>query len=114
MSTRRRSSRRWTRMSLARIALLLGSVAFLIPPACAENWPRFRGPNGEGIAKDKEVPVQWTERDGVVWKTALPGVGHSSPVIWGDRIFIQSAAENQRLLLCLRVGDGEISWTHAE
>ena len=101
-------------MAPTRIGLLLASIVSLVPSVSAENWPRFRGPNGEGIAKDKGVPVEWTERDGVAWKTALPGVGHSSPVIWGDRIFLQSAAANQRLLLCLRVGNGEISWTHAE
>jgi outer membrane protein assembly factor BamB len=78
----------------------------------AENWPRFRGPNGEGIARDTGVPVEWTADNGVLWKTVLPGVGHSSPIVWGDRIFVQSATASERMLLCLRAGDGKILWTH--
>jgi hypothetical protein len=50
----------------------------------AENWPRFRGPNGTGIATDKDIPIEWTETC-FWWKTALPGGGHSSPIVWGDR-----------------------------
>jgi outer membrane protein assembly factor BamB len=83
--------------------------------AQAGNWPRFRGPNGSGIAPDKDIPVHWTEQDGVLWKTAVPGTGNSSPVIWGDFLFLQSARANggERLLLCLRVSDGKILWTQA-
>src|SRR5262245_51819127 len=101
-------------MRSARIGLAVASIAFLLPAVGAENWPRFRGPNGDGISADKGVPVQWTERDGVAWKVALPGIGHSSPVIWGDRLFVQSADEKHRMLLCLRVADGKPLWTHVE
>jgi outer membrane protein assembly factor BamB len=79
--------------------------------AHAENWPRFRGPNGEGIAHDKHVPVQWTEKEGIAWRTAIPGTGNSSPIVWGDRIFLQSATEKERMLLCLSVHDGKVLWT---
>src|SRR5260370_29075992 len=79
----------------------------VVPAARAENWPRFRGPNGDGISASKQIPVQWTERDGLLWKTTLPGVGHSSPVIWGDRLFLQSASVTERMLICLRVSDGK-------
>ncbi|HJZ96003.1 MAG TPA: PQQ-binding-like beta-propeller repeat protein [Candidatus Solibacter sp.] len=84
-----------------------------VPMANAENWPRFRGPNGEGIAKDKGIPIEWTKRD-VLWKTAIPGIGHSSPVVWGDRVFLQSATESERVLLCVRVRDGKLLWTRTE
>jgi outer membrane protein assembly factor BamB len=101
-------------MLVARFGLLLVSIVWLASSAGAENWPRFRGPNGEGIAPDKGVPVQWTEADGVLWKTSLPGTGHSSPVIWGDRLFVQSATQAERVLACLRVSDGKVLWTHKE
>jgi outer membrane protein assembly factor BamB len=91
------------------MSLAIGATA-----AHAENWPRFRGPNGDGISASKNIPVQWSERDGVIWKTELPGVGHSSPVIWGDRLFVQSATATERMLVCIRVSDGKELWTHKE
>jgi outer membrane protein assembly factor BamB len=97
-------------MARQRISLLLISLTVLVHTARAENWPRFRGPNGEGVSASKNVPVQWTERDGLVWKAALPGIGHSSPVIWGDRLFVQSATPTERMLLCYRVRDGKELW----
>jgi outer membrane protein assembly factor BamB len=89
--------------------LLLGGAG----EAIAGNWPRFRGPNGTGVATDKDVPLHWTADKGVLWKTALPGAGNSSPVIWGDRLFVQSADENDRLLLCLDVAGGKILWSRS-
>lgn len=79
----------------------------------AANWPRFRGPNGTGIAMDTDIPVQWSAKDGILWKTAVPGAGNSSPVIWGDRIFLQSASADgkERLLLCLSTSDGKVLWS---
>jgi outer membrane protein assembly factor BamB len=95
------------------LGLLLLAVALetLAQPANADNWPRFRGPNGAGIAADKEVPIHWTQKDGVLWRTAIPGQGNSSPVVWGDRLFLQSATVKERMLLCLNVHDGKILWT---
>jgi outer membrane protein assembly factor BamB len=91
--------------------LLLGSVC----PASASPWPRFRGPNGTGIASDKDIPVQWTEADGLLWKVAIPGAGNSSPVVWGDHVFVQSASADgrERLLLCLRATDGKALWSRS-
>ncbi len=84
-------------------------------PVCglvsAGDWPRFRGPNGTGIAADKDVPVKWTEEN-ILWKTPIPGAGHSSPIVCKGRIFLQSASEDggERCLLCLDAGKGEILW----
>ena len=77
----------------------------------ADPWSQFRGPNGQGTSDEKGIPLQWTDADWA-WKTALPGGGHSSPVVWGDRIFITSADEQAatRILLCLRLSDGSILW----
>jgi outer membrane protein assembly factor BamB len=88
----------------------LGVLLSCVAIAPAANWPRFRGPNGAGIAADKNIPVKWSEKEGILWKTALPGVGHSSPVVWGDRLFLESATPQERVLLCVDVSDGKILW----
>jgi outer membrane protein assembly factor BamB len=63
------------------------AASFLI--AAVDDWPRWRGPNDDGVARGT-APVQWTEKN-IVWKAEVPGRGHSSPVIWGDRIFLTTA-----------------------
>jgi outer membrane protein assembly factor BamB len=75
------------------------------------NWPRWRGPEQNGHSADTKLPVQWTASK-VVWKTALPGVGQSSPIIWGDRIFLTSALEKgaERLVFCVDRKSGKILW----
>ena len=80
-----------------------------------EPWPRFRGPNGTGSSGDKDVPVQWTGKDHVLWQTEIPGAGNSSPIVWGDRVFLQSASADgkERLLLCLNATDGKVVWSRA-
>jgi outer membrane protein assembly factor BamB len=100
---------------MKQITVALGSlivVAFCCAGlALASDWPRFRGPNGTGIALDKNVPVEWAESD-VLWKTPIPGLGNSSPIVWGNHIFIQSADRNgkERYLICLSANDGKILW----
>src|SRR5579883_3489445 len=82
-------------------------------PARAADWPRFRGPNGTGISADKEVPVRWNESSGFLWKVAIPGHGNSSPIVWGQQIFLQTASNNgaERSLICLSAVDGKTLWT---
>jgi outer membrane protein assembly factor BamB len=91
-------------------ALLLLAAACLATAARADNWPRFRGPNGTGVAADKDVPVEWSDKKNLLWKTPLPGAGASSPVVWGDRLFVQSAEDTERILLCVNVADGKVLW----
>ena len=57
----------------------------------ADHWPQWRGPLGTGVAPDADPPVQWSEDDNVRWKSPLPGLGHSTPVVWGDRVFLTTA-----------------------
>lgn len=77
----------------------------------AQEWTRFRGPNGTGISPAKTIPTTWTEKD-INWKVALPGIGHSSPVLWGEKIFVTSAEEQagQVFVLCLKAADGVVLW----
>ncbi len=62
-------------------------------PAPTRNWPQFRGPNASGIAESASPPVKWNveEKQNVGWKTPIPGLGHSSPIIWEDKVFVTSA-----------------------
>ena len=89
-------------------ALVLAFSAF----APAENWPAWRGPRGDGTSLEKNVPVTWSGTKNVVWKTAVPGKGHASPIVWEDRIFLVTALKDkaQRLLLCLDRKSGKILW----
>jgi len=78
-----------------------------------EGWNRFRGPNGSGVS-ESSVPVSWGQRD-FAWRTELPGAGHSSPVIYSDRLFVTSAEEDpgKRHLICLDRRSGKILWTRS-
>jgi outer membrane protein assembly factor BamB len=97
------------RPTLCRLVPVLVALAGAAPAALAD-WPRFRGPNGTGTV-DGPLPVRWTAAD-VLWKTSLPGIGHSSPVLGGGRLFVQSAAGDgsARWLLCLDAADGKVLW----
>jgi outer membrane protein assembly factor BamB len=78
----------------------------------AEDWPCWRGPRLDGTSQEVGVPLKWSQTENIVWKTPIPGKGHSSPIIWGDRIFVTSCVESdeQRLLLCLDRRDGKVIW----
>lgn len=92
-------------------ALIITLIIFSASVSHAQQWSRYRGPNGQGISYDKNVPVKWTLND-YNWKVGLPGGGHSSPVIWGDKVFITSGdlKADKGFLLALRVSDGKILW----
>ncbi|MBX3411724.1 MAG: PQQ-binding-like beta-propeller repeat protein [Pirellulales bacterium] len=77
----------------------------------AQEWTRFRGPNGTGVVESAGIPVTWTADD-YNWVAKLPGLGHSCPVLWGDRIFLTSASEDgtTRTAICLDT-TGKILWT---
>lgn len=68
-------------------------IAALASVTSAENWPQWRGPGGLGVSSEAKLPTEWAPDKNVVWKTELPGSGHSSPVIWGERIFLTSVIE---------------------
>ncbi len=94
--------------------LLGAAVVFNAAMLHGENWPRFRGPNGAGVSDAKSIPVEWTDDD-YNWVAELPGEGHSSPVVWGERLFVTSADADagQRYLLCLDTTDGRELWRQA-
>ncbi|MCP4189373.1 MAG: PQQ-binding-like beta-propeller repeat protein [Planctomycetaceae bacterium] len=77
----------------------------------AQEWSRFRGPNGSGISETTDIPAQWTSAD-YNWRVELPGIGHSSPVVWGERLFLLSADPDNatRYMICLDRKTGEKIW----
>jgi outer membrane protein assembly factor BamB len=86
------------------VVSLLGLLAVVVSPPSAQNgrrndtnWPSFRGPNACGIAEGYATPTTWSAESGknVLWKAPIPGLAHSSPVIWGNRIFLTTAVSGQ-------------------
>ena len=94
-----------------RATLACAVVLALHAAVDAQDWTRFRGPNGTGHSDATTIPAEWTDTD-YNWRVSLPGVGHSSPVLWGDRIFLLSADPDtaERYVLCLSAVDGHELW----
>ena len=80
-------------------------------PVHSENWDRFRGPDGTGALKSGKFPDAWTSKE-YAWSFKLPGVGHSSPVLWGDKLFTTCASEStgEQFVLCLDARSGKKLW----
>jgi outer membrane protein assembly factor BamB len=88
------------------ILLLAAFAATLVAPrslAADENWPQFRGPDGQGHSDATGLPVHWSETENIVWKTPIHGRGWSSPVIWGDQIWLTTATEDGKELFAVCV-----------
>lgn len=100
-----------TTKSFCNFCCVLIAANGLLRSAAAQDWTRFRGPNGTGVSDAKTIPTKWTEAD-FNWKIALPGKGHSSPVIWGDKVFVTSADDKagKFFVLCVSAADGKILW----
>ncbi len=104
------------RGSLDRIVrpLVVILVLAAAPSAIAESWNGWRGPRGDGTSLEKRVPARWNGETGenIAWKVVVPGEGHASPIVWGDRIFLVSCLKEkkERVLLCLNRADGSEVW----
>jgi outer membrane protein assembly factor BamB len=95
----------------------LPAVTLLLPLLLAsaleaQEWTRFRGPNGTGVGAADSLPAAWSP-GAVDWRVEVPGTGHAQPVIWGERVFLTSSEGEgaERLVLCLRARDGATEWT---
>ncbi len=89
---------------------LLGCI-FLVSASFgrADNWPQWRGPSGDGVSKEKNVPAEWSDTKNVAWKLKMPGMGGSTPCIWDRSIFLTS--EDGKDIVLLAIGtDGKERW----
>lgn len=110
-----------------RPSIALEDAALSVPasvekaPSMEGQWPRFRGPLGNGVSDDKTLSLEWSDSENLLWKTALPGPGASSPIIWNDRVYLTcysgygDGSEGpikslERHLLCLETATGKILW----
>src|SRR5436190_14615168 len=84
-------------MKFTTLLLLLVSVGTL-PSAAEDNWPQYRGPQASGVATNKAAPTTWNVETGenVRWQTPIAGLAHSSPIIWGDRVYVATAVKPGR------------------
>ena len=65
--------------------------------AKTSNWPQWRGPDGQGVSEEKGLPVEWSSTRNVKWKTRINGRGHSSPIVWGKKIFVTTALDGEAI-----------------
>lgn len=116
------------------IATLVGICAFSMSVGAEEVWPQFRGVGSSGVGEGENLPVTWSTTENVAWKTDIPGMGWSSPIVWGDKVFVTSVvdtgtspepkkglyfggeqekpsdAEHIWKVFCLNLETGEIEW----
>jgi hypothetical protein len=94
------------------VAITAAAALVLATLAQAEEWPSFRGPRGTGLSGDKAAPLAWGEKTNVRWRVALPDRGNSTPVVWGDRVFVTQAVakEKRRALLAFDLKIGKELW----
>src|SRR5260370_32030850 len=94
-----------------RICFILFTAAALAAAAAAgENWPEFRGPNGAGVSDAKGLPTSWGEKENVVWKTPIHDKGWSSPVVWGNQVWMTTAKADGTTMyaVCVDRKSGEV------
>jgi outer membrane protein assembly factor BamB len=97
---------------MQRFAFWLSLTATIVSAgACqAENWPRWRGPTGNGISNEKNLAIKWSPTENVAWKAPLPGQAGATPIIWDDQIFLTSVDDQGNLLLMAFGTDGKEQW----
>lgn len=103
-----------TRLARQCVAAMLATAGLALAPlAHADDWPGWRGAARNGVSSETGLPLSWSEKEGVLWKAALPGSGISNPIVWGDRVFITSSDgrdQDELHLICLRRDDGGEKW----
>jgi outer membrane protein assembly factor BamB len=95
---------------------LISFCAFLLAAAGVAhggNWPAWRGPAGDGVADEMGIPTSWSTDDNIVWKAPLPDGGNSSPIVWGDSVFVTCASKRGaiRSVICFARGTGQRQWS---
>src|SRR5262245_6804072 len=106
-------------MRLKELKLVISSVlgwALVCLCAVAEDWPEFRGPTGQGLSLERELPVEWSNNKNVTWKIAISGLAWSSPVVRRGRVYLTTALTNSASggpalhAMCLESRNGKVLW----
>ena len=92
-----------------RLLIVLVSAA-LASAAFSADWPAWRGPLGTGVCEEKNLPVKWSATENVKWRIELPEACNSTPVVWGDRVFVTQPVGDRRTLMCFHRADGRLLW----
>ena len=97
----------------ARVALMLAAVVSTSRTAYSENWPGWRGPRGDGSSQEQGVPVRWSATENIAWKVSVPYIGHASPIVWEDRIFMVGTdlAKEDRMVTAFDRQTGKELWS---
>lgn len=90
-----RHRRSGSALMVAAFLCLMASPAGAGPKRGTTNWPGWRGGESGGVSTESNLPTTWSSTENVLWKTAIPGRGHSSPIVWGERIFLTTAIEGE-------------------
>lgn len=92
--------------------LQLSAALLCTAPVWGANWSGWRGGDGTGVSKETGVPIRWSDKENVRWRTELPSAGNGSPIVWKDRVFIAQAVpgENRRTLMCFDLATGKLLW----
>jgi outer membrane protein assembly factor BamB len=98
------------KVCLGRLSLI--PLCFLALSLSADPWPAWRGPEGTGVCREKNLPLRWSTNENVRWKAPLPDRGNSTPIVWGQRVFLTQAIarEHRRTVMCLDRRDGKVLW----
>lgn len=97
-------------MTMRKSIFTLTVLVFSFSVVNAENWPQWRGPSLNGVSSETNLPERWSRQENVVWKMPLPGWSGSTPIIWGDRIFLNVADGDDLYLWCVNRAKGELAW----
>src|SRR6476660_4108121 len=93
-----------------RVVLIVVLLCTMSASSSADNWPQWRGPSLNGLSAEKNLPVKWSKSENITWSLALPAFSGSTPIIWGDRIFLNVAENNDVYLWCVDRGRGVPVW----
>jgi outer membrane protein assembly factor BamB len=105
------SRRQITKMKAIKSLCFVLAASILFHPSWAANWPHWRGPHYNGSTDESHLPATWSTTENVAWKTGLPGPSGSSPIIWGDYVFVSAPDASKNLnLICLNRKDGSVRW----
>lgn len=94
------------------LVIFLSGLVATVNGGQDQNWTTWRGPSGQGHVDDPRVPLTWSDKENLLWSTRLPGKGNSTPIIWGERMFLTAASNKgeERYLICVDRSDGKILW----